>query len=172
MSNWTLNGKDFTQDDVTEGMAGFVYKLYNHGTGQSYIGKKVFWSRRVLPPLKGSKRRRRVVKPSDWQKYWGSSEAVKKDLQHYPKQLWTREILSIHANRSELINTTMGTSKDVTMSPRFTVPNAMPTTYGALSKRTKKCKSFDCGWCYNKTVTKPTGCIGYNECQLYEGINE
>ena len=55
--DWTYQGvkyeppKDFTPDDYY----GFVYMITNRATGQKYVGKKFFWSKKTLPPLKGKK---------------------------------------------------------------------------------------------------------------------
>lgn len=65
-------------DDVPEGAVGFVYKITNKKTGQYYIGKKNFFSKRTLPPLKGKKRKRRVTKEMKWQSYRSSNSDVKK----------------------------------------------------------------------------------------------
>ncbi len=65
-------------DDVPKGAVGFVYKIINKKTGEYYIGKKNFFSKRTLPPLKGKKRKRRVTKEMKWQSYRSSNDDVKK----------------------------------------------------------------------------------------------
>lgn len=55
---------------------GFVYRIIDIDTNQEYIGKKSLWSRRTLKPLKGTKRKRKVVKESNWKKYTSSSKYV------------------------------------------------------------------------------------------------
>ena len=76
--DWTYNGRPFTPTpEVIEDYQGIVYELEEISTGKKYIGKKFFWSKRRLPPLKGKSRKRIVKKESDWRDYHGSSEEVK-----------------------------------------------------------------------------------------------
>lgn len=71
-----MSNKDwFNESGVNDftSYVGFTYKiLYTDGT--VYFGKKNFTFNRTLPPLKGYKRKRKVVKESNWRKYEGSSE--------------------------------------------------------------------------------------------------
>ncbi len=55
------------------GYEGFTYRI-NYTDGTVYFGKKNFIINRTLPPLKGKKRKRRVVKESNWRSYQGSSD--------------------------------------------------------------------------------------------------
>ena len=52
---------------------GFTYRV-DYTDGSCYFGKKNFIIRKTLPPLKGTKRKRKVLRESDWRKYRGSSE--------------------------------------------------------------------------------------------------
>ena len=72
---------------------GMVYIITNNLTGQYYIGKKFYWSKRTRPPLKGKKNKRHYVIESDWKNYWGSSNKLQEDLKKYKKKNFTREIL-------------------------------------------------------------------------------
>lgn len=72
-----------------------IYCTTNNITGMKYIGKKQLWSKITKPPLKGTKRKRKVTKPSDYLKYYGSSEQLKKDLDQYGNENFTREVLDI-----------------------------------------------------------------------------
>jgi len=100
MSDWIYNGEPFTDEMVADNY-GFVYIITNVVNGRKYIGKKFFWSKRTLPPLKGKKRRRRVKKPSDWKRYYGSSKVVKADIERYGKENFHREIVSLHPDKRE-----------------------------------------------------------------------
>ena len=75
---WHKNNLIFepTEDELGK-YVGFVYLITERDTGKKYIGKKFFWSKRRLPPLKGKSRKRTVVKESDWKDYYGSSEHLK-----------------------------------------------------------------------------------------------
>lgn len=74
---WTYNGRSITEiSDMPEGTIGFIYKITNGETGQYYIGKKSLYSHRTLPPLKGYKRKRKVVKESKWVDYRSSNPSV------------------------------------------------------------------------------------------------
>lgn len=75
---WLYEQKEINSlDDVPEGAVGFVYKITNTKTGEYYIGKKNFFSKRTLPPLKGKKRKRRVTREMKWQTYRSSNDDVK-----------------------------------------------------------------------------------------------
>jgi len=97
---WIYNGKEFDLDP--EDYFGFVYLIENNITGKKYIGKKQFWSVRRLPPLKGKKRKRKVIKESNWKKYWGSSDFLKEDIAIYGKENYTRTILLLCTSKSSL----------------------------------------------------------------------
>lgn len=76
---------------------GFVYLIERtnakEGEKRFYIGKKQFWSNTKLKPLKGKKRARRVMKESDWRKYYGSSNDLKSELKEHGPENFKRTIL-------------------------------------------------------------------------------
>jgi len=55
---------------------GFIYKITNNDTGEYYIGKKNLWAIRSST-RKGSKKKVKVTKESNWLKYKSSSAIVK-----------------------------------------------------------------------------------------------
>ena len=80
---------------------GFVYCITFNITGQMYIGKKFFWSKRTLPPLKGKTRKRHLKKESDWLKYTSSSKIVHALIDKHGIENFSFEILSLHPNKQE-----------------------------------------------------------------------
>lgn len=73
---------------------GFVYEVTHIPTQKKYIGKKVLYHKRTLPPLKGKKRKRRIVKESDWMAYYGSNEIILEYVKNNePPENFKREIL-------------------------------------------------------------------------------
>ncbi len=100
---WYLDNKEFspTHDEISS-WVGFVYEIEDNTNGKKYIGKKLFWSTRRLPPLKGKKRKRVVVKESDWQKYYGSNEQVKTLVEDHGGERFTRTILRLCKAKGEL----------------------------------------------------------------------
>lgn len=62
---------------MPEGTIGFIYIIKHKETGEFYVGKKSLYSHRTLPPLKGQKRKRKVVKEMKWQSYLSSNKEVK-----------------------------------------------------------------------------------------------
>jgi len=102
MSHWTHKGEPYDPDYEEIDHAGFVYIIINKVNGMRYVGKKVFHARRTLPALKGKKRRRKVVKESDWRTYCSSSDDVKRDIEEFGKDNFIFEIVSFHINRTEL----------------------------------------------------------------------
>lgn len=97
---WLYKGEEFTSEMIGDNYA-FVYLITNNVNGRKYIGKKFFWSKKTLPPLKGNSRKRVVVKESDWQKYWSSSKIVESEIKKYGEENFTREIISIHPDKRE-----------------------------------------------------------------------
>lgn len=75
---WKYNSIEVTDiSQVPLGAVGFIYVILNSSTGEYYIGKKQLYSTRTLPPLKGTRRKRKVIKESDWKTYQSSSKKVK-----------------------------------------------------------------------------------------------
>ena len=73
---WSYRNGEFSSEMIGD-YVGFVYVITDLVNRKKYVGKKLFKSTRRLAPLKGKTRKRKVVKESDWQDYFGSSEEVK-----------------------------------------------------------------------------------------------
>jgi len=80
-------------EQMPEGTFGFIYEVLHVPTGRKYLGKKVLEFNRTLPPLKGTKRKRKVVKESDWKTYYGSHQEIKGLIKEEKQEEFTREIL-------------------------------------------------------------------------------
>lgn len=91
---------DPTEDELKQ-WVGFVYLITDLSTNKKYVGKKFFWSKRRLPPLKGKSRRRVVVKESDWKQYYGSSEDLKTLVENKGEDFYYREILHLCKSKGE-----------------------------------------------------------------------
>ena len=89
---WLYQGTAFTSDDI-DGKFGFVYRITNIQTGKQYIGRKYFVQKRKH---KGGKRK--VTSESDWKKYYGSCPELKEDIKKFGKNIFKREILSLHTS--------------------------------------------------------------------------
>ena len=87
---WTYQGSTFSSDDINS-FFGFVYRITNLQSGKQYIGRKYFWQKR-----KPSNGKRRVTSESNWKKYYGSSDELKSDVKLLGRELFKREILSLH----------------------------------------------------------------------------
>jgi hypothetical protein len=75
---WLYNNIQINSiEQMPEKTIGFIYKITNQKTGEYYIGKKQILSQKTLPPLKGFKRKRKVIKESNWQSYRSSNDVVK-----------------------------------------------------------------------------------------------
>jgi hypothetical protein len=97
---WTFQNQII--DEIPEGYIGFVYIITNKTTGQKYIGKKLAQFKRIKPPLKGKKLKRRSVVESDWREYYGSSDRLNADVQTLGPENFTREILYLCKSKAEL----------------------------------------------------------------------
>ena len=80
-------------EDMPKGTFGFIYEVQHIPTGRRYLGKKVLQFNRTLPPLKGTKRKRKVVKESDWKTYYGSHKQIKDLIKENKQDEFRREIL-------------------------------------------------------------------------------
>ena len=87
---WIYEGSPFTSDDIGD-YYGFVYRITNTTNEKSYIGRKYFYQKRK--PRGG---KRRVTSESDWKRYYGSSDDLKRDIREIGKDSFRREILSLH----------------------------------------------------------------------------
>ena len=87
---WVFKCRTFLSEDIND-LYGFVYRITNLQSGKQYIGRKYFWSFRKPPGKK-----RKVKQESDWQKYYGSCPELKEDIKRYGKEIFSREILSLH----------------------------------------------------------------------------
>ena len=90
---WIYKNKPFSSDDIGNHY-GFVYLITNKSNKRQYIGRKYFWSFRTPPGKK-----RKVKQESDWQKYYGSCPELKEDIKRYGKEIFSREILSLHGTK-------------------------------------------------------------------------
>ena len=90
---WIYLERTFNTDDVGDHF-GFVYKITNLSNTRQYIGRKYFWSFRTPPGKK-----RKVKQESDWKKYYGSCPELKDDVKKYGKEIFSREILSLHKTK-------------------------------------------------------------------------
>ena len=92
---WKYNGNIFDTDDIGN-YFGFVYCITNKITGRRYIGRKYLWSYRTPPGKK-----RKVKQESDWKKYYGSCPELKEDIKKHGKEIFSREILSLHEAKGD-----------------------------------------------------------------------
>ena len=91
---WKFRGKVIESiEDMPKDTYGFIYEVIHNPTGDKYLGKKVLQFNRKLPPLKGQKRKRKVVKESDWKTYYGSHKTIKQLLKEGKQEEFSREII-------------------------------------------------------------------------------
>lgn len=89
---WYYQGEVFESEMIGE-YYGFVYLLTNTDTGKFYVGKKFFWSSKILPVTKSRKRRQKTKVESDWKKYYGSNNQLKSEIEEKGIDIITRNIL-------------------------------------------------------------------------------
>jgi len=100
---WLYKGEVIDSiEKMPDNTFGFIYQATYLPTNEKYLGKKVLYFNRTLPPLKGTKRKRKVVKESDWQTYYGSHEKIKTLLKENKQSEFQREILEFAFNKKHL----------------------------------------------------------------------
>lgn len=92
-----------------EDIAGFIYIIRRKDTEKIYIGKKILHNNKKVKISKKEKLEtgtrkifKRVIKESDWQKYWGSSMELKNDMKILSSDLFEREIICFCKNKKHL----------------------------------------------------------------------
>ena len=106
-------------DDMPKGSYGFVYEVTHLPTNRKYIGKKVLYfernvklGKRELEALKEERKakgiggrppaKKKVIKESDWQTYYGSQTEIKELVNKGKESDFKREILMFVDNKKHL----------------------------------------------------------------------
>ena len=95
--SWTYQNE--IVETLPEECVGFVYLITNVISGRKYIGKKLAkfakTSYKVVKLKNGTKKKKKIRSKvdSDWREYYGSSDALTKDIESLGKENFTREIL-------------------------------------------------------------------------------
>jgi len=104
---WTYQNQIFIE--APDDHVGFVYIITNTKTRKRYIGKKNFWSSKisvktVIVKSTGLKKKKktRIKIPSDWMEYYGSSDALKADVELLGTDIFSREIIRLCKTAGEL----------------------------------------------------------------------
>lgn len=98
---WYYNNEVFTSDMIADHV-GFVYLVTDKANGKKYVGKKTLKSTKTLPPLKGQKKKRKVVSESDWQDYYGSNDEIKAIVASEGGERFHRQILRLCKSKGEM----------------------------------------------------------------------
>jgi hypothetical protein len=99
---WLYKGEEFNDAEGYKDFIGFVYLITDNANGKKYVGKKLLWSKRKLKPLKGQRRKRTVIKESDWKTYYGSNDEIKTLVETVGPERFKREILYFCKTKGEL----------------------------------------------------------------------
>ena len=104
---------------IPEWAVGFVYKITHKPSGYYYIGKKALYSyrnvkigKRELEEIKEDRsqkgikgrlpKKKKVVKESDWEKYFSSNEWIKEQIKEGKEDDFDREILRFCSTKKSL----------------------------------------------------------------------
>jgi hypothetical protein len=117
MKKWLYKELDstkefYTLEDFPQDTIGFVYKVTNICDGRIYVGKKILFNNLTKTLTKKEiaawsspgrvPRKKKVVKESDWESYWGSNKHIKEDLKNMGEKCFTREILTFCKTKKQL----------------------------------------------------------------------
>ena len=95
--SWTYQNE--IVETLPEECVGFVYLITNVISGRKYIGKKLAkfakTSYKVVKLKNGTKKKKKIRSKidSDWREYYGSSDALTKDIDSLGIENFSREIL-------------------------------------------------------------------------------
>ena len=96
------DGEEYNpSDDELKEYVGFVYMITDRENDMKYIGKKLFWSKRRLPPLKGKTRKRTKIVQSDWKTYHSSSPNIQKLYEEHGSERFSRVIIRLCRSKGE-----------------------------------------------------------------------
>lgn len=102
---WLFDGKEV--DSIPDEYVGFVYCITNLVNGKKYIGKKLAkftkTKYKMVTQKNGIKKRRKLREliDSDWRDYYGSSDALKSDIESLGEENFSREILCFCKSKAE-----------------------------------------------------------------------
>ena len=102
---WTYRNQPV--DELPEDCVGMVYLITNSNSGRMYIGKKLArfkTTRYRMHMQKNGKKIRKKIRgavASDWRDYYGSSDALAKDIERLGHDKFTREILYYCSSKAE-----------------------------------------------------------------------
>jgi len=100
---WFYADREISQlSDFPNDTFGFIYRIIHIPTQKQYIGKKQLISNRTLPPLKGTKRKRKIQKESDWKTYYGSHSTIKQMIKDGKADEFIREIIEFATSKKQL----------------------------------------------------------------------
>jgi hypothetical protein len=102
---WIYQNEPVTE--LPEDCAGIVYLITNTESGRMYIGKKLArfkTTRYRMHTQKNGKKVRKKIRgavASDWADYYGSSDALSKDIERLGRDQFRREILYYCRSKAE-----------------------------------------------------------------------
>jgi hypothetical protein len=102
---WTHQNKPVTE--LPEDCAGFVYLITNTVSGRMYIGKKLArfkTTRYRMHTQKNGKKVRKKIRgavASDWREYYGSSDALLKDIERLGKERFQKRDTLLLSSKAE-----------------------------------------------------------------------
>lgn len=102
---WLFEGKEV--DSIPDEYVGFVYCITNLVNGKKYIGKKLAkftkTKYKMVTQKNGIKKRKKLREliDSDWRDYYGSSDALKSDIDSLGEENFNREIICFCKSKAE-----------------------------------------------------------------------
>ena len=94
-------------ETIPDEYIGFVYLITNTTTGKKYIGKKLAkfskTTYKIVKLKNGTKKKKKIrsLVDSDWREYYGSSDALSKDVALLGTNKFKREILYYCTTKAE-----------------------------------------------------------------------
>jgi len=105
-TEWTYNAEPINEVDPL--FVGFIYIITQISTGKKYVGKKKLWFKKTalktVTLKSGIKRKKKIrsLVPSDWRTYYGSSDALKLEIEKCGVDDFKREIIAFAETESML----------------------------------------------------------------------
>lgn len=98
---WKYEGKLFDSNDLAtrSDIMGFVYEIHSLNTNKRYIGKKNFYSKKIVQK---NLKKKKVRVESDWKNYYSSCVELQDEIKKFGNEKIERTIIHLCRSKGEM----------------------------------------------------------------------